>query len=85
MPSRRKIWKSGRRGSSSGSSIPEKPFSPDVPKILLIGLLAGLGGGFGLAFFREQMDRSFYDAGDVEITLGLKVLATIPRIEDKAT
>jgi uncharacterized protein involved in exopolysaccharide biosynthesis len=64
--------------------VPEKPFSPDIPKILLIGLLAGLGGGFGLAFFREQMDRSFYDAGDVEITLGLKVLATIPRIEDKA-
>ena len=65
--------------------IPEKPFSPDVPKILLIGLLAGIGGGFGLAFFREQMDRSFHDAGDVEIALGLRVLATIPRIEDKTT
>jgi len=64
--------------------VPEKPFSPDVPKILLIGLLAGLGGGFGLAFFREQMDRSFHDAGDVEAALGLRVLATIPRIEDKA-
>ena len=64
---------------------PEKPFSPDVPKVLLIGLLAGLGGGFGLAFLREQMDRSFHDSGDVEIALGLKVLATIPRIEEKAT
>jgi uncharacterized protein involved in exopolysaccharide biosynthesis len=64
--------------------VPEKPFSPDVPKIILIGLLAGLGGGFGLAFFREQMDRSFHESGDVEITLGLRVLATIPMIEDKA-
>ena len=64
--------------------VPEKPFSPDIPKILLIGLLAGVGGGFGLAFFREQMDRSFHSAGDVEITLGLKVLATIPKIEEKA-
>ena len=64
--------------------VPEKPFSPDIPKILLIGLLAGIGGGFGLAFFREQMDRSFHDSGDVEIALGLKVLATIPRIEEKA-
>jgi uncharacterized protein involved in exopolysaccharide biosynthesis len=62
---------------------PEKPFSPEIPKILLVGLLAGLGGGFGLAFVREQIDRSFYDAGDVEIALGLKVLAAIPRIEDK--
>jgi len=62
--------------------IPEKPFSPDVQKILLIGLLAALGGGFGLAFFREQFDRSFHDSGDVEVTLALKVLATIPKIEE---
>ncbi|MCE5265985.1 MAG: hypothetical protein LLG97_20950 [Deltaproteobacteria bacterium] len=64
--------------------VPEKPFSPDVGKILLIGLLAGLGGGFGLAFFREQLDRSFHDSGDVEVTLNLKVLATIPKIDEKA-
>ena len=64
--------------------IPEKPFSPDIPKTLLIGLLAAIGGGFGLAFFREQFDRSFHDSGDVEITLGLKVLATIPKIEEKS-
>ena len=65
--------------------VPEKPFSPAIPKILLIGLFAGIGGGFGLAFFREQLDRSFHDSGDVEIALGLKVLATIPRIEENAT
>jgi polysaccharide chain length determinant protein (PEP-CTERM system associated) len=63
---------------------PEKPFSPDIPRILLIGLLAGIGGGFGLAFFREQLDRSFHDSGDVEITLAIKVLATIPKIEEKS-
>jgi polysaccharide chain length determinant protein (PEP-CTERM system associated) len=63
--------------------VPEKPFSPDIPKILLIGLFAGVGGGFGLAFLREQMDRSFRESGDVEIALGLKVLAAIPRIEEK--
>lgn len=63
---------------------PEKPFSPDIPKILLISLLAALGGGLALAFLREQMDRSFHDAADVEITLGLKVIATIPKIENKA-
>ena len=63
--------------------LPEKPFSPDIPKILLISLLAGLGCGLGLALVREQMDRSFYDAGDVETALGLRVLATIPKIEEK--
>jgi polysaccharide chain length determinant protein (PEP-CTERM system associated) len=61
--------------------VPEKPDSPDIPKIFLIALLAGLGGGFGLAFFREQMDRSFHDSGDVEVALGLKVLATVPKLE----
>lgn len=64
--------------------LPEKPFRPDVPKILLFGLLIGMGSGFGLAFFREQMDRSFRDAEDLEATLGFKVLANIPKIEEKA-
>jgi hypothetical protein len=30
------------------------------------------------------MDRSFHEPGDVEIALGLKVLATIPTIEESA-
>jgi polysaccharide chain length determinant protein (PEP-CTERM system associated) len=64
--------------------IPEKPFKPDIPKILLFGLLLGMGSGFGLAFFREQMDRSFRDAEDLEATLGLKVITNIPKIEKKA-
>jgi polysaccharide chain length determinant protein (PEP-CTERM system associated) len=64
--------------------IPGMPFKPDIPKILLFGLLLGLGSGFGMAFFREQMDRSFRDAEDLEATLGLKVIANIPKVESKA-
>jgi uncharacterized protein involved in exopolysaccharide biosynthesis len=64
--------------------VPEEPFSPNIPKILLISLFAGLAGGMALAFIREQMDRSFHDATDVELSLGIKVLATIPKIEEKA-
>ncbi len=67
------------------AKVPEKPFTPDVPKILLIGLFAGLAGGLALAFVREQMDRSFYDSSDVELSLGIKVLATIPKIEEIAS
>jgi len=64
--------------------IPEKPFRPDVPKLVLFGLLLGMGSGFGLAFLREQMDHSFRDAEDLEATLGFKVLTNIPKIEKKA-
>ena len=61
--------------------VPGAPFKPNIPKILLYGLLLGLGGGAGMAFFREQMDRSFRDAEDLETTLGLRVLANIPKIK----
>ena len=64
--------------------VPEKPFKPNIPRVLLFGLLLGMSCGFGLAFFREQMDSSFRDAEDLEATLGFKVLATIPKIKMKA-
>jgi uncharacterized protein involved in exopolysaccharide biosynthesis len=63
--------------------VPERPFSPDIPKVLLIGLFAGLGAGFGLAFLREQLDRSFHDLEDAELTLGINALAVIPKIEEE--
>jgi polysaccharide chain length determinant protein (PEP-CTERM system associated) len=63
--------------------IPIKPFKPNIPRILLFGLLLGMCSGFGMAFFREQMDHSFRDAEDLEATLGFKVLANIPKIEKK--
>jgi polysaccharide chain length determinant protein (PEP-CTERM system associated) len=60
--------------------IPEKPYRPDVPKILFIGLFLGFFSGVAAAFFREQMDRSFRDGEDLQVALGFKVLANIPRI-----
>jgi capsular polysaccharide biosynthesis protein len=46
--------------------------------------LLGVGVGFGMAYIREQMDRSFRDAEDLYATLGIKVLANIPKVEKKA-
>jgi uncharacterized protein involved in exopolysaccharide biosynthesis len=63
--------------------VPEKPFKPDIPKVLLIGLFLAGGAGLGTAFFREQMDRSFHDPGDLEAALGLRVLANIPRVKEE--
>jgi polysaccharide chain length determinant protein (PEP-CTERM system associated) len=64
--------------------VPEKPFKPDIPKVLVIGLALGLGLGFIMTYIREQMDRSFRDAEDLETTLGLKVLANVPKIDVEA-
>jgi uncharacterized protein involved in exopolysaccharide biosynthesis len=64
--------------------VPQKPVKPNIPKVLLIGFFLGIASGFGLAFFREQLDRSFGDAEDLEATLRFKVLANIPKIEAKA-
>lgn len=65
--------------------IPEKPYWPNIPKILLMGVFLGFFGGAAVAFFREQMDRSFRDAEDLQFALGFKVLANIPRIEVKTS
>ena len=61
--------------------VPEKPYKPNIPRIMLFGILLGMGCGFGMAFVREQMDRSFRDASDLEAALGLRVIANIPRIK----
>ena len=65
--------------------VPEKPVQPDIPMVLLIGLVGGVASGLGGIFAREQLDRSFRDPEDVEATLGFKVLANIPKIVSKAS
>jgi len=65
--------------------VPEKPVQPDIPMVLLIGLVGGVASGLGGIFAREQIDRSFRDPEDVEATLGFKVLANIPKIVSKAS
>jgi polysaccharide chain length determinant protein (PEP-CTERM system associated) len=64
--------------------VPQRPFKPDIGKALLIGLVLGLGSGFAVTLIREQLDRSFRDGEDLEVTLGLRVLANIPKAEKEA-
>lgn len=60
---------------------PEKPFKPDIVRILLMTLAAGLGAGFGLAYLREMLDSRFYNPADVASYLDTKVLVSLPPIE----
>ncbi|MDA8413293.1 MAG: hypothetical protein M0023_05835 [Desulfobacteraceae bacterium] len=61
--------------------LPFKPVSPNRVKIILMGILAGIGGGLLLVVLKDQMDNSIKDL-DMAKQLGLPVLAVIPRIED---
>lgn len=58
--------------------LPEKPVSPDMVKLFLLFVAAGLGVGCGLAYLPEYMDRSFRKPDEIEAYLGLPVLATVP-------
>ncbi len=60
---------------------PDKPVKPDIKKVILIALMAGLGIGCGLAYLREIIDGSFYSIDDLESFLGSKVLVSIPYIK----
>ncbi len=63
---------------------PTRPLSPVAPdKVMIVGLslLGGLVIGLGLILATEQGDSSFKSVEDVEATLGLTALATVPNAE----
>ena len=60
--------------------MPEKPVSPNIPAILLIGLFLGIGGGVGAASLREFSDQSVRSGEALTRATGFPVLASIPEI-----
>jgi len=63
---------------------PEKPFKPDIQKIMLMAAVLGFGLGGGLAYVRESLDPAFYSAEEIESYLGTKVLVSLPKVDKKA-
>jgi len=62
------------------ANYPQRPVKPDRRRILVFGLLAGLGIGGGLSFLLEYMDRSYRRVEDIKNTLDLPVLGVIPAL-----
>jgi len=59
---------------------PRSPIRPRKALNLVIGLMAGLGLGVGLAFFLDSLDNSIKSAEEIEHGFGLPVLGLIPAI-----
>jgi len=59
--------------------LPIKPVSPNRVKLILLGIVAGIGGGFALVILKDTLDSSIKNV-DVAKQLGFPLLAVIPRI-----
>ena len=61
--------------------LPEKPSSPDRPRLYALGIVAALAIGFACAALAEYRDRTLRTEEDVKLVLNLFVLATVPLLE----
>ena len=61
--------------------LPDKPQSPDMRKLFLICVMAGLGLGGGLIFLLEFLDKSVKKLESVPKKLGIPLLVAVPRID----
>ncbi|MEC4984023.1 MAG: polysaccharide biosynthesis tyrosine autokinase [Oscillatoria sp. PMC 1076.18] len=57
---------------------PSAPISPNIPRGLMIGGVAGLLAGLGAAMLAEKFDNRFHSPDDLKDTTGLALLGTIP-------
>jgi len=62
------------------AQIPERPYSPNRPLLMLGGVLLGALVGLGVALGREVMDDSVRNEREAERILGAPVLTGVPEI-----
>jgi polysaccharide chain length determinant protein (PEP-CTERM system associated) len=60
--------------------LPEKPFSPNIPAIILIGLVLGIGSGAGAAALKENVDGSVYSIDALARITRISVIGAVPEI-----
>ena len=58
------------------------PVEPDKMKLYFMGFVLSLAIGFGLVVLSVMLDRTFTSVAEIERTLGLNVIGTLPVIHD---
>jgi polysaccharide chain length determinant protein (PEP-CTERM system associated) len=76
-----KEQKGGRFTLIDPARLPEKPFKPNRVAIMLIGLVLGVGAGFGMLAVREFIDESVRSVGALAVATSFPILGSIPEIE----
>lgn len=66
------------------ASYEARPIRPRALVNLALGLVIGVFGAVGVAFFAEYTDRSFRTIDDIEHKLELPALIAIPRMKRQA-
>jgi hypothetical protein len=60
--------------------LPTKPWKPNRPKILMMGLVLGLAVGGGLVLLAETLNRPFHSTAEFKQFSTFPVLSTIPLV-----
>lgn len=63
------------------ASMPTRPFSPDILRVMLLAIAAGLAFGATGVVAREFLDRSVHDVRALQTEFEVPVLGEIPRIQ----
>ena len=66
------------------ANFPLRPMSPNKRKNVLLGFLAGLAGGIGLALGLEYLNNTVKTSKDVTNSTGFPILGSIPAFEKEA-
>lgn len=62
------------------AELPEAPTKPNKKRNLLIGLILGVFGGIGLAFFVDYLDNTIRSTTDLEGRFGVTVLGAVDEL-----
>jgi len=65
------------------AQLPKNPAKPRKKRNILLGIILGLFGGVGLAFFLEYLDNTVKTPEDIEEKFDIPVISTIDFLKDK--